>query len=314
MCPGPKKKRSRIFVPPHKEVRGRPEDLNAQLVGMTIAGKIREVRRLLRLGAEPDSDTNGAGETPLHEAVFHGHKTIAALLIDEQVKRSGSECTGSCFGFLDHYLDAPSDDFGTPLTIAVARGDEEIVELLLQCGANPCAEAEEGDTPLHVAAQNNATAIMRLLLNRLETMEAEEGIDCSPIDVPNATLGTPLFPAAEKGHLKMVRMLLSAGASVDEADAGKNTPLHMAARGGYVAVVRSLLSAGGDANATNEDGETPTLAALSNGHQLVVECLLASGGKVPKPPHRTPKRECTARHGKRVRGKLNVLGHGPGVG
>jgi uncharacterized glyoxalase superfamily protein PhnB len=58
---------------------------------------------------------------------------------------------------------------------------------------------------------------------------------------------TPLFDAAKRGQLDVVKQLLAEGADPNERESGDNTyPLHWAAAAGHLEVVRALLDAGGD--------------------------------------------------------------------
>ena len=66
---------------------------------------------------------------------------------------------------------------------------------------------------------------------------------------------TPLFTAADKGHDKVVSVLIKEGkATVDLAMKDGETALHAAAEQGYRAVVELLLKHGADRTATTKDG------------------------------------------------------------
>jgi len=63
----------------------------------------------------------------------------------------------------------------------------------------------------------------------------------------HAREGTPLYLAARGGHEEVVRVLLDAGAKIEETSGYHwQTPLHAAARRGFDGVVRVLLEAGAD--------------------------------------------------------------------
>jgi len=87
---------------------------------------------------------------------------------------------------------------------------------------------------------------------------------------------TPMFVAAEKGHLEVVRVLVEAGADVNAAkttDAA--TPVFIAAEKGHLEVVRVLVEAGADVNSVRTtDGVTPVFMAAQNGHLEVVRALV----------------------------------------
>ena len=68
---------------------------------------------------------------------------------------------------------------------------------------------------------------------------------------------TPLHAAAQRGHKRVVAVLLNDGASVDSRDNEGNTPLHLAAANGHDDTVRALLSDGADATSRNNADRTP---------------------------------------------------------
>eukprot|EP00957_Ditylum_brightwellii_P060097 4563924-Ditylum_brightwellii.AAC.1 len=60
------------------------------------------------------------------------------------------------------------------------------------------------------------------------------------------TSDTPLHIAAREGHKKVVEVLLSHGADVNNATNSGWKPIHFAAREGHKEVVKVLLSHGAD--------------------------------------------------------------------
>jgi ankyrin repeat protein len=57
---------------------------------------------------------------------------------------------------------------------------------------------------------------------------------------------TPLYVAATKGNLDIVKKLHKLGASLNGNDAAKYTPLYVAAQRGYIDVVQYLITNGAD--------------------------------------------------------------------
>ena len=101
-----------------------------------------------------------------------------------------------------------------------------------------------------------------------------------PLD-PNGTGADneppPVYLAAEAGHLKVVQLLLEAGADKNAASADGTTALMLAALTGHFKMVRLLLEAGADKNVSTSAGQTALMAAAASGHLEVVQLLLQVG-------------------------------------
>ena len=95
----------------------------------------------------------------------------------------------------------------------------------------------------------------------------------------------PLSAAAERGHERIVRMLLEAGADPNLPE-GRNCPrgfaLWAAARHGRHAIAELLLEAGADPNAEVESSGTPTSAAEDAGLRAL---LYGHGGRLGLAAH-----------------------------
>ena len=95
---------------------------------------------------------------------------------------------------------------------------------------------------------------------------------------PGSFHGRPLSWAALAGHVEVVKALLAAGASVNQArTVDGTTPLHAAAATGHAEVVAVLLEAGADVDAKCDDGATALHVACARDHPLVVRLLLKHG-------------------------------------
>jgi len=141
----------------------------------------------------------------------------------------------------------------TPLLTAIGFGNAELVEFLLQHGADPNAPVDDGYTCLLTAAQsdkpNSVDIVEALLRGRADIYKS--GING----------WTPLHMAANCGNLKKAELLLNAGADVNrqtEIDGG-NTPLMEAARGGHASMAQFLLDHGADPSIRNWISEETAL-------------------------------------------------------
>eukprot|EP00756_Hemistasia_phaeocysticola_P053244 Hpha_TRINITY_DN28701_c0_g1::TRINITY_DN28701_c0_g1_i1::g.42413::m.42413 len=104
----------------------------------------------------------------------------------------------------------------------------------------------------------------------------------------------PLHYASSRGLVRVVVLLLNAGADPSAATPGGRTALHKAAFNGHTEVVRTLLASGALLNARDSDGLFPVHAAADRGHQEVVQLLEHTGPAAaaprvrPDPPMLSP--------------------------
>ena len=120
----------------------------------------------------------------------------------------------------------------TLLQVAVRNNNESVARMLLQRGADVNAASDDGLTALHVAVANRSLTMVELLL--------KFNVDVNP---KAKFLGkTPLFMAVEYGCLEIAELLLRRGASVREATIRNTTILHVALRIGEPRLARLVLS------------------------------------------------------------------------
>jgi FOG: Ankyrin repeat len=102
-------------------------------------------------------------------------------------------------------INAVKEEHGTPLYIASTTGNEEIVQLLLNSGANPRIQCPAG-TPLHIASSLCHLSIAQMLLKTSKT---------SIINSIGGHFGTPLQAACYRGHTEITKPLLYSGADAN---------------------------------------------------------------------------------------------------
>ena len=87
---------------------------------------------------------------------------------------------------------------------------------------------------------------------------------------------TPLFYAVQRGHEKIIELLLNrTDVNVNSQDKDGDTPLSLAARRGHEAVVKLLLDRiDVIADSQNQEGDTPLSLAAERGYKAVVKLLL----------------------------------------
>ena len=246
--------------PPHDEddLEGAPPIHRA-----AFGGDRAEVQRLLLEGASVDEVEPIRGRTALFLAAQNGHNAVVEALIgwteDEVVD--------------DDYLDEPADIFladlsgATPLYVAALYGHADVVQTLI--GYAWDAYRQE---------------VRRLLTTAIP----EDFVDLEELYGEGREGGyTPLHIAAERGHVRVVEMLLEDFADrgdpegVTLTDSDNSTPLWLAASEGHVRVVEMLLEVDVPQYTDtgiewiNTGGFTPLGIAAHRGHVAVVDRLLA---------------------------------------
>ena len=134
----------------------------------------------------------------------------------------------------------------TPLHWLVIENYIEPVRWLLERGDSVESPDHSGTTLLMHAAMLNSVALVRVLLSFGPNVNARSSQGESALDLA----------ARKSADGEMVKLLLDAGALVNECDERGNTALMHAAKECNVAAARQLLKAGADANARTSRGET----------------------------------------------------------
>jgi ankyrin repeat protein len=142
-----------------------------------------------------------------------------------------------------------------PLHYASFHGHHEVVQVLLRAGAG--ASFQESSAA--------ATAAWGLGVERsMASPAVGGGAAAAPTATrPARVIDSPLHAAVTRGHLRVVWLLLSAGASPADVDSMGNTALHLAAASSAppaalrAELVATLLGAGSDPHAKNWGGAIP---------------------------------------------------------
>ena len=124
-------------------------------------------------------------------------------------------------------------------------------------------------TELHRAAEAGST-------ERTVELLSTGSINVDRQSVPGGM--TPLMVAANKGYLRLARILLNNGANMSMKDDHGATALHFSAEGGHLALTKMLTREGADPHSVTEaEGRTPLHAAAEEGHSEVISTLLDAG-------------------------------------
>jgi ankyrin repeat protein len=227
--------------------------------------------RLIRNGANVNA-ANDLGATPLWAACQNGSAAMTRLLLDAGANPKTALLSGE-----------------TPLMTAARSGQAEVVRLLLAKDAAVNARATRSQTALMWAVAQRQHEVVRLLLAhgadvKARTDEWKQLWQTGPDqDIhPDYHVWirqggfTPLLFAAREGDLESARLLVAAGADVNDRAAQGISATVLAAHSGNGELVDFLLEKGADPNAA-EGGYTALHAALLRRNHKAVAALLARG-------------------------------------
>jgi ankyrin repeat protein len=237
-------------------------------------GSLAAADVLLDSGADPDAVEPMYELTAMQLAVVNGHYRLAAHLLDRGINADD----GSLYlaidtrnlGFYAQRPNPPENDGDV--------GNIDIIERLLDAGADPNAVYEKGIPERTVAGEINvpegATPLDRATVaNDLPVIRAliEHGADPSIAAADGTTplmhltgytrrkFGGPPDVAGDPARIEAVRLLLEAGADVDAVqDETGNTAAHYAAMRGAQDLVALLQEFGASFDIENADGKTPS--------------------------------------------------------
>lgn len=160
----------------------------------------------------------------------------------------------------------------TPLMLATYLKRNELALLLMEAGANVNAQDAILNSPfLYAGAEGNIELVKEALKHGADFM------------VLNRYGGTALIPAAEKGHLEMVQLLVNTpNFPIDHVNRLGWTAIMEAvvlSDGGsiHVAIVKSLIEGGVDVNIPDAKGITALAHARNRGFQEIVVLLEKAG-------------------------------------
>ena len=155
--------------------------------------------------------------------------------------------------------------------------DTQLIQMLLQNGAEVNSVSTEGNTALHAITWNQEEEPTRLLLEEEALLEQKD-----------ATGMTPLMRAAgHNDNPAVIRALLEAGANVLAEDNGRRTALlHAAAQSGNPEVITTLIQGGANITTERSDRWTPLhWAANYNKNPAITDALLKAGFGVEETTH-----------------------------
>src|SRR6185436_20122529 len=208
---------------------------------------------LLRAGADPKLITR-YGVTPMSLAASNGNAAMIKLLLE-----GGADAN------------TPDGAGDTPLMTAAQVGSLDSVKTLLAAGATLDARDKTfQQTALMVAVRANHPELVRYFIEQGASVNAQTRTAEAPRWVlPNSVPGFGHGIGIVRGGLpeRGSRYLIP----------GAMTPLQYASRDGRLESARLLLDAGATIEQADANGVTPLIAALANNHPEVARLLIERG-------------------------------------
>ena len=205
------------------------------------------------------NDKNSAGITPIHWAVSNNEEAMVRFLLAKNAN-----------------INVPDNTGVYPLHTSVLQGFGSLAKLITNyepTDVNVKSSALHQITPLWLAAQNNDSELIQLLISRSADINA----------VREDTAMPPLHIAMQKKHLQVTKELITMGAKVDLVDTSGLTSLHWAVNLGDVSVAKIILAKNININARSNDGLTALYYSALQGMQDMVELLLANNADINIP-------------------------------
>jgi ankyrin repeat protein len=237
---------------PDGESSGRlPSEIPSPLYYFVLCGFHNLVRHIAIKHPEFVNAIGGSYGFPLDAALCRNNFPVAEILL----KHGGK-------------VDVRDAREQTALHKTIDRHDKvatEVVQFLLDNGADVNAQRDDLRTPLHLALNVGELNVAQLLLERQADVNARNDDGQTPLHL--LTRGE--VPLDKEDGFDLVKLLLKRGANVNEGDKDKATPLHLASYYKRLEIVRLLLDHGADTTMENARSETPIQTVLkgnSNSH------------------------------------------------
>jgi uncharacterized protein len=230
---------------------------------------------LIRAGANVNA-ANDLGATPLWAASQNGSVAMVRRLLAAGANPNAALLAGE-----------------TPLMVAARTGSVEVAEQLLAKGANANARGAREQTALMWAVAQQHPDVAKVLLARGADIHARSKVWSQVMAVPPHGLleynreiphggETALMFAARVGDLASAKLLVEAGANVNDADAWGVSATVLAAHSGFTELVEFLLDHRADPNAAAA-GFTALHEAIMRRDERMVTALLAHGADANAP-------------------------------
>ncbi|XKL63604.1 hypothetical protein PGB90_005968 [Kerria lacca] len=228
--------------------------LECVFLAACASGDKDEVLRLLNVEADIDT-SNVDGLSALHQACIDDNLDMVEFLV-----KHGAD------------INKGDNEGWTPLHATASCGFISIAKYLIEQGADVAAVNNDGELAIDIAESDEMEDLLQAVLKekgidpdearnkeeRIMLQHAKEWLNIGKFeDIPHEKTGaTALHVAASKGYIKVMDILIQAGADVNAQDFDGWTPLHAAAHWGQKEACEILVENFCDMNKKNYVGQT----------------------------------------------------------
>ena len=178
------------------------------------------------------------------------------------------------------FVHGGDDHDWTPLHFASLYGSSnEIIELLIDCGADIRKKNSLGQTAVHRAIRSRNIRIVKLLLDHLSALDVSRTLNMTDQNGLKA-----LHHAAMFADEAMLRLLIKRYGAFVDIGFDRKTPLHSAIEQNNKQTISALLECGADIQRENKlNGKNSLHYAVERGDEEIVEMILMESSANSKP-------------------------------
>ena len=214
------------------------------------------------------SRSNSFDSNQVGIAVYPYYKTIPELYEDYKRDSSTENLKKLLEAIKNPKIDLDNIDIDRiPFLIAAyGNGHVEVVEALINGGADLNIKNEYGDTALILACTNGHNDIVQALINGR-----------ADLNIKDEYGDTALILACTNGHNDIVQALINGRADLNIKDKYGYTSLILACREGKADIAQALIKGGADLNIKDEYGYTSLILACREGKADIAQALINGG-------------------------------------
>ena len=199
----------------------------------------------------------GCGNSELDENlrldVYHGNTESVKKHLDEGARVNSKD----------------SEILTTALHDAASQGHYEVVQILINNGADLNANDVEGMTPFDYSMLTERRRLKNTKTSDLlQSLGAKSGAKKS------------MYAAAILGDIQTIKKLINEGLDINKLTETGKAPLHLTATYGHKKATEYLLVSGANINCKDDTGSSPLFSAVRTTHKEIVELLISNGANI----------------------------------